>query len=353
MMKQRLLNEDAAAVLEGVGFEPFCGSTVFITGGTGLIGQLLVRAFLKYNKEHNGSVRLVLAVRNREKAERLFPGNQEITYITSDIRELKPEDMGIDYVIHCASPTSSRDFVQRPLETILTAVEGTRNVLEFARLNNVRSMVFLSTMEVYGTPSDDHKITEESGTDLNTMAVRSSYPESKRLCEAMCAAYCSEYGVPVKVLRLTQTFGPGVSYDDGRVFAEMSRCAIERKNIVLKTKGDTKRSYLYLADAVTAILTVLLKGRDQEAYNAANESTYCSILEMAQMVAEDVCSGEIGVVIEADGQSAALGYAPVLHMNLSVRKLMDLGWRPTLDLPDMFRKTIQYMQADRDEEDQS
>ena len=352
MMKQRMLNEDAAAVLEAVCFEAFRGSKVFITGGTGLIGQLLVRSFLKYNEEQQGNVSLVLAVRNREKAERLFPGHDEIAYIISDIRELEPENCGIDFVIHCASPTSSRDFVQRPLETILTAVEGTKNVLELAKVNNVRSMVFLSTMEVYGTPSDDRKITETSGTDLDTMAVRSSYPESKRLCEAMCAAYCSEYGVPVKVLRLTQTFGPGVAYDDGRVFAEMSRCAIEKKDIVLKTKGDTKRSYLYLADAVSAILTVLLKGSDKEAYNAANEDTYCSILEMAQMVAEDVCNGEINVVVQADGQSAALGYAPVLHMNLSVRKLMDLGWRPTLGLPDMFRKTIQYMQADRDEENQ-
>ena len=118
------------------------------------------------------------------------------------------------------------------------------------------------------------------------MNVRSSYPESKRLCESLCSAYASEYGVPAKVVRLTQTFGVGVSYNDGRVFAEFARCAIEGRDIVLKTKGQTKRNYIDIDDAVNAIFTVLLKGVAGEAYNVANEDTYCSIYEMANMVAE-------------------------------------------------------------------
>ena len=132
------------------------------------------------------------------------------------------------------------------------------------------------------------------------MKVRTSYPESKRMCESLCTAYASQYSVPVKVLRLTQTFGPGVRYDDGRVFAEFARCAIERRNIVLHTDGATRRSYLYTADAVSAILTVLLKGIAGEAYNAANEATFCSIREMAQLVCSECAGGKIGVEIQLE-----------------------------------------------------
>lgn len=155
------------------------------------------------------------------------------------------------------------------------------------------------------------------------------------MCEALCTAYVAQYGVPAKIVRLTQTFGPGVAYDDGRVFAEFARCAIEKRNIVLHTKGETKRSYLYTEDAAAAILTVLLKGESGQAYNAANEETYCSIREMAQLVAEECAKGEIGVDIQIEDESK-FGYAPVLRMNLDTRKLRNLGWRAKVDLKTAF-----------------
>lgn len=217
-------------------------------------------------------------------------------------------------------------------------------MLEFARKNPLRGFVFLSTMEVYGTPLTDDKIQEQHGTDLDTMAVRSSYPESKRLCESMCTAYFSEYGVPARVLRLTQTFGPGVAYEDSRVFAEFARCVLEKKDIVLHTKGETKRNYLYLADACTAILTVLTEGANGEAYNGANEAAYCSIKEMAELVASQYVSRNITVRIEEkETEGEVFGYAPVLKMNLDTSKLQKLGWRPETGLADMYKRMIDYM----------
>lgn len=132
------------------------------------------------------------------------------------------------------------------------------------------------------------------------MSVRACYPESKRMCENLCACYMKEYGVPVNIVRLTQTFGPGVEYDDGRIFAELARCVIEKRDIVLHTKGETKRNYLFTKDAVNAIITVLLHGENGQAYNAANEETYCSILEMANMVAKKCGKGDIKVKIELE-----------------------------------------------------
>ena len=345
-----VLIEDIERTLKLPLLKELCGKTVLITGATGLIGQTLTRVLLQYGAGEGPEkkIHVIACVRDREKADRLFEGfaSGNLTYLVCDIASLhaKKADRKVDYMIHAASQTSSRAFVEQPVETIFTAVNGTRSALEFARQNEVRCFVYLSTMEVYGAPVDDEKIDEKHGTNLDTMQPRSCYPESKRLCEVLCASWQKEYGVPVRVLRLTQTFGPGVRYDDGRVFAEFARCVIEGRDIVLKTEGLTCRSYLYTADAVSAILTVLLRGSDGEAYNAANEETYCSIREMADLAARECAEGKIKVRIEADRDPSVFGYAPTLHMNLDTSKLRALGWHPSCGLAESYRRMIKSMQ---------
>lgn len=333
----QVIAEDMEYISSQVDHDSLDGRRVLISGATGLIGKYLVRFLVQYCH-----CTVLAVVRDREKAQALWADlGDQVPYICSDITKLEAAEKDVDYMIHGASITSSRSFSLEPVETIRTSVEGTRRMLEFARKNSVKGFVFLSTMEVYGAPSTDDKIQEIQGTDLNTMSVRSSYPESKRLCESMCAAYYAEYGVPIRVLRLTQTFGPGVSYDDTRVFAEFARCAIEGRDIVLHTKGETKRNYLYLADACTAILTVLTKGVSGEAYNGANEDTYCSIREMAELVASRCSEQGIGVRVEQEeASSEKFGYAPVLRMNLDTSKLQRLGWRPRTGLADMYQRMI-------------
>lgn len=314
---------------------------VLVSGATGLIGQEIVKFLLREN-EH-----VIALVRNIERAESMFgKPTRNLEYIIGDICDIKPQKMDVDYIIHGASQTSSRAFIDEPIETITTALYGTKNMLEFARINNVKGFVYLSSMEVYGSPLNDLKIDEKHETNLDTMKVRSCYPESKRMCESLCVSYYSEFGVPAKVVRLTQTFGPGVKYNDGRVFAEFARCAIERRNIVLKTKGETKRSYLYTEDAVSAILAVLYNGIPGEAYNAANEATYCSIDEMAKMVADRFGDNSVKVLIE-ETDAEKLGYAPVLHMNLDTAKLCNLGWKAKFDLESMFKNMIEDMKINK------
>ena len=314
--------------------------TVLITGATGLIGQALVKRLISKD------VIVIAVVRNLEKAISIFGCNLPITYLASDVTDLEVKKMDVDYIIHAASNTSSKAFISNSVGVINTALEGTKRTLEIARLSDVKGYVFPSTMEVYGTPLTDEKIDEQHGTNLDTMKSRSAYPESKRMCECLCASYNGQYGVPSKVIRLTQTFGPEVQYNDGRVFAEFARCVIERRDIVLHTRGETKRSYLYTEDAVDAILTVLVRGKVGEAYNAANEDTYCSIYEMAQMVAKDCGEGKIKVRIE-ESDLATLGYAPTLHVNLDTTKLGYLGWKAKVGLVDMYRKMIAEMKTRR------
>ena len=306
-------------------FEILNNSNVLVTGATGLIGQALVKRLLACDAN------VIAVVRDLVKAEKMFGNSDRVKYLVSDVTELVVDEYDIDYLVHAASNTSSKAFIEDPVGIIFTAIEGTRRTLEIARSSHVKGYVYLSSMEVYGMPVTDEKINEEHSTNLDTMKIRSAYPESKRMCENLCASYYSQFGVPARILRLTQTFGPGVKYSDTRVFADFSKCVIENKDIILHTKGETKRSYLYTEDAVNAILTVLLKGKDGEAYNAANEDTYCSIYEMARLVADNCAGSKINVIIE-ESDSTSLGYAPTLHMNLDTGKLQKLGWKPKVGL---------------------
>lgn len=335
---------------QAIPWERLRGKSIFITGATGLIGKTLVHALQHKNRMDHLNCRILVYVRNRKKAERLFgEESAELRIYTGDITEKPTIGEPVHFIVHGASQTSSGAFVKEPVETIHTSVTGTDQMLKLAAEKKVEGFLYLSSMEVYGAPETDEKIREDHSTDLDPMSVRSSYPESKRMCECLCASYCREYQVPARILRLTQTFGPGVDYHDERIFAEFARCVIEERDIVLHTEGKTKRSYLYTADAVTAILTVLLNGRDQEAYNAANEESYCSIYEMACMVAETFGGDKTRVRIRIPQDLEKFGYAPTLHMNLDTEKLRELGWKPKYSLDQCFTQMIQDMKNQEEE----
>lgn len=343
----KIVAEDISLIAETkIDWNKLKKRNILITGATGLIGYNLVTYLCYLSQKKKLDLNIYAHIRNKDKALKVFgPIADSLNFVIGDITETIQIEDPIHLIVHAASQTSSKAFVQSPIETIKTALQGTMNVMEFAKKCKAESVLFLSTMEIYGSPATDEKIDEFHHTNINTMSERSCYPESKRMCENIAASYFSEYGIPVKVIRLTQTIGPGVSYNDSRVFAEFARCAIEKKDIILRTKGKTKRSYLYSGDAINAIITVLLCDKNGEAFNAANEDTYCSIFEMARIVAEKCCNREIIVKIEEQDNSAR-GYAPELHMNLDTRKLQTLGWRPTRNLEDMFNILIEDMRKD-------
>ncbi len=343
-----LYKEELESILsdENIPLKSLEGKTVLITGITGLLGGNLANALLYANRKWGLGCRVIGLVRNLDKAKEKFSKQLQeqigLELIEGDVISFAC-DSPVHYIFHAASQTSSKGFVETPVDTIDCIVNGTKRVLELAKEKRAE-VVFLSTMEVYGTPTDDRKITEDTPTDLLTTNVRNCYPIGKRLAENMCIAYQKQYGVPIYICRLTQTFGRGVSYCDGRVFAEFARCAVEGRDILLHTLGQTKRNYLYVSDAVRALLTILLKGQAGEAYNVANEDTYCSILEMAHLVTDKVSKNKIEVKIEVAEDLQAFGYAPPLCMNLQTQKLCGLGWKPQVDLEEAYRRLVVYFE---------
>ncbi len=325
------------------------GKSILITGATGLIGSQIVFALDQYNQLNDGKIKIYALVRNVEKAEKIFENHGEyVKVVVGDIRSAIAIEDEIDYIIHGASMTSSKEFVDYPVETILTGMTGTDNVLRFAREKNVKSMVYLSSLEVYGVTDPDKKSVKEAEYGyIDQLVPRSSYSEGKRMAECLCISYGHEYGVPVKIARLSQTFGPGVSYSDNRVFAQFARCAIEGENIVLKTKGETFRNYCYIRDAITGILCVLLKGKSNEAYNIANKETGINICDMAHLVADNIAQKQINVVFDIAEDLSKFGYGPTIKIALDTDKIEKLGWKAEVGIKDAFERMINSMRCSK------
>lgn len=335
-----ILEEDIRQVCSdgAIPWEKLRGKTLLITGASGLIGKNLIYTLLAANAQKHLDLTITALVRDRERAAEQFPApGRALRFVEGRVEKLPDIPGDADYIIHGASPTASAYFVQHPLETIRTAVWGTWDLLELARQKGAEGFLYLSSMEVYGANTSDGPIGEDAPAFIDPMKVRSCYPEAKRLCENLCAGHWSEHRVPAKAIRLAQTFGTGVAADDARVFAQFVRSVLKDENIVLKTDGTARQSYLYTSDAVSAILTVLLCGEPGEAYNAANPDTCCSILEMAEMVARDLAQGRIRVEIRPDPEGASI-YPPPRRVDLRTDKLYGLGWRPVWGLQGMFRR---------------
>lgn len=333
-----ILEQDIQKFIETFPFKSeLADSSILITGGTGLIGSMLVRCILALDRNIN----IVLPVRDKLKAKDLFGEEKLISIIEAELIEFCCTiDHDVQYIIHCASPTSGKYMVEHPVETYELAVDSTKALLRYSRQHNVKGMVFVSSLEYYGQILEDVLVTENMQGGVDGSSSRSSYPLGKRAAEYLCVAYAQEYNVPVKIARLTQTFGAGVTAEDNRVFAQFVRSIIKGDDLVLHTTGESAKPYCYTIDSITAILFILLRGASGDAYNVANSETYISIKEMAEFL-RDNFNQNIGVRIECHSD---MGYAPVTKLRLSVEKLKALGWSPMFGLKEMFERLIKSLQ---------
>jgi len=334
------LDIDEVVNNEYINWEFLRNSSILVTGATGLIGSLLVNSIIDANKNFNLNITILALVRNKEKAVKKFgEENTCLKYIIQDIIEPIKYDSKVDFIIHTANTTTSKEFVEKPVETINSIYIGTDNILKFATKYGVKSVVYLSSMEVYGQTNFENvtPLKENEYGYIDILKPRSSYPEAKRLAECLCANYYNEFSTPVKIGRLVQTVGAEVDYNDNRVFAQYARNIVENKDIVLHTKGESTRNMCYVTDAVSAIFKILEKGINGDCYNIANEKTTCSVKEMAEMLCLKYKNVKLKIDLENSNSSY---YSPKTRTVLNNEKLKNLGWEAKVSVEEMFERLI-------------
>lgn len=313
------------------------GKTVAITGATGLIGSSFIFALMVRNKHFDSRIRIVAFVRNVSLAQQMFDDHAvEICEWSAGQSELSYSGE-IDFVVHCASPTNSTFFLNKPYETISTIVHGLESVLDFSLKQNCKC-IFLSTMEVYGRRSGE-LLNEQCGGEMDAMDPRSSYPQAKQLAETMCAAFANEFDLDVCVARLAQSFGPGVHKNDTRVFAQIGSACKNGTEFHMLTAGTKKNMYVYTFDVVSALVHLFAYGQKGFAYNVANPMTYMTVRNMAELVFAHFASGELVMETDAPSEQTKL-FRPEGQLNLDVSRLEALGWEPTCNLIEMYARMI-------------
>lgn len=318
-------------------------SSILITGANGFLPAYMVDTLMTLNTQYGFNIEVYCLVRNAEKAKLRFAnyvGQSKIHYFVQDVCVPIMMKKKFDYIIHAASQASPRYYGIDPVGTLKANTIGTYQVLELARQHSVRSFLFFSSSEVYGNV-DKERICESDFGYLDCNSLRSCYAESKRMGETMCTSWHKQYNVEAKVVRPFHTYGPGMSLDDGRVFADFVKSIVKREDLVLNSDGKAIRSFCYIKDAVIAFFCVLIDGKSCEAYNVGNPDTEISILDLAELLVNKIYP-ERNVQIRILESSFPMGYMKSLaHKTIpDISKLEKLGWRANTSLEEGFRRTI-------------
>ena len=315
---------------------------ILISGATGMIGSCLIDAIMFRNRESGLNCKVFALSRNAERARSRFAGWSGSFLlqvlegdVNQDISPLLPNN--VDYVLHLASNTHPVAYASDPIGTILTNIVGTRNMLEAASSRGARR--FASSNEIYGENRGDKELFDESYLGyIDCNSLRAGYPESKRCGEALCQAYLKHRELDIVIARLTRSFGPSLLPSDTKAMSQFLRNGASKEDIVLKSKGDQLYSYTYAADAVTGLLTILLKGECGQAYNVAEESFDIPLKEIAGIIAEEAGTK---VVFDLPDAVEAAGFSKATKARLDGSKLRALGWKAHYSLKQGIGRTLE------------
>jgi UDP-glucuronate decarboxylase len=311
---------------------------VLVTGAAGFLGGAVARELLARGD------RVTALVRSESRArERLADIADRIAFFEWDLNRIAVPEMpaGITHVIHAASQASPRFYGTDPVGTALPNAVGTAALLEAATQAKVKGFLFVSSSEVYGAASSDQPLKESDLGPLDPAAQRACYAESKRMGETLCVAWASQHGLPTLIVRPFHTYGPGLTRDDGRVFADFAYAVAEGRPIVMTSDGSARRAFCYASDAVDGILTVLTKGQPATPYNLANPDAELSVKELAELLVSLYPGSEL---IQRPPPG---GYLPSPFNRLipDISRLQGLGWQPRISAANGFRRFIDHIRA--------
>ncbi len=292
-MSQAIIKKDFKDIIKGIRHEAkrLEGQTLLISGGAGFLGSYILGTIYELNKTKFKNPCKVISIDNfiTGKKRRIIKDikDDNFKFINADVtKPLHIEDK-VDYIIHAAGLASPVYYQKFPLETIGSAITGAKNLLELARIKKVKSFLFFSSSEIYGDPDPNFIPTPENyHGNVSCVGPRACYDESKRLGETLCMTYHTVYGIPVKIVRPFNVYGPGMMPDDYRVVPTFISYALKKKPLPVHDKGNQTRTFCYISDAIIGFLKVLLSKQSGEIYNVGNDDNEINMMGLARTVSE-------------------------------------------------------------------
>lgn len=340
----KVIQDDMALIYASdfIDFSKLKNKSILITGATGMIAYYFTCFLLYLNKKHAYNVKIYASVRDINKGKNYFRDSmseENFWLIPYDVCSSFDLNIDVDYILHAASSSSPKYIVKDPLSIITANVNGTVNILEFARTKKISNILFTSTREVYGEVTDTDMIKEEDFGSLNPLDSRSCYPESKRMAEQLFKSYYNMYEVPFTIARIAHTYGPGIALNDGRIMSDLISNIVNDENIILKSDGSSERAFCYLTDTITALYAILLHGTIGESYNVSNETEEITIKQLSEML---LAVSESEKQIEYNILNSSNEYCAYKRVGLNTEKIScQLGWKPQVKLKTGLVKTIE------------
>lgn len=315
--------------------------TVLITGATGLIGSSFVNLLMSLKIY---GLQVFTAGRNINRAEKLFSKYKDdihFHFLQFDVSKPLDFDIDFDFIVDSSGASSPALYATKPVEVMESNILGVKNLLDYGKEHNLKKFVYVSSGEVYGE-GDGKVFTEDYSGYVNPLNPRSCYPMAKRASETLCVSYEKEYGIEVSIARPCHVYGPNFTESDNRVYAQFIRNALNSEDIVLKSKGEQFRSWIYVDDCASALLFILLSGENCEAYNIANSESNLKIRELAEIVAKEA-GRKVVFDIPSDGTGG--NTTPITKAVFSTAKLNSLGWKAQVGIGDGIKRTIEIMRG--------
>ena len=363
-----LLNRDLDHITTALrdDYATMAGKRVLITGGAGFLGYYMVQGVLHWNDGVKEKDRIHVTVfdnyvRGVPAWLESLRGRADLTTVRFDVRDPLPSPMPeFEYIIHAAGIASPIYYRLHPLETMDANIDGLRGLLEYARARvegkrDFGGFIFYSSSEIYGDPAPDRIPTpEDYRGNVSCTGPRACYDESKRYGETLCVVFARHYGVPVKMVRPFNNYGPGLKISDRRVIPDFARDVMNGRDIVMLSDGKPKRTFCYVADAVAGYYKALVRGGIGEAYNVGVDRPEISMRELAEKVvstARDLFGYGGRVVLQAPKENDYLVDNPNRRCPDMTKSRVQLGYHPSILVDEGLRRWLVWYHYHREAED--
>ena len=331
------------AVTASIGIEKLFGSSVLIAGGSGLIGSFIADMLLWANSNMNANITVYAMDLSAERLAIRYAGieTDKLHLVEHNVNELPGFSFDVDYIIHAASPAFPAAFNSDPVGTVMSNILGTKQLLDYGKVHGAKRMLYISSGEVYGQGNLSLESFDETYAGyVDPTSARSCYPNGKRAAETLCVSYTKQYELDTVIVRPSHTYGPTVTKVDNRANAQFVNKGLAGENIVLNSAGNQMRSYTYLADSASAILSVLTSGESGNAYNIANSQSRTTIVGFAKEVAAQTGTR---VIFADPDEIAKAEMTPIAKQVLNSKKLEALGWQGQFTVEEGIRHTLDIM----------